>query len=1044
MSFLLRWAAPHQSGSSSDSGALPPSADDGDNTKSTLHSMTQEALQVRTLLRRIQTCTVAKDRRDALNELALIEDAGNYMTNEGIQTLLQLLHASSNSSAPTSAVGGLGIPQDNSEIISRIIEILSNVTDEKIVTDAMTRSAFLREIMKNLSLLLPQLGGGSSPSMAGHSSSSFWSKYRVVQLMQRLLEDDTEGLQQQLLLCHGVAALVDLLQDDSNGGVLRNEGLALVSLLTASNAEIQTILSFENGFDSLFAIIRKEIQGSGASELVSSSDASSSSGGGGELIIVVDCLAAVLNMLRNNKATQKYFLEAGSAKMLVPLLTDKLDGLGGGVAGGAPAARSPLLRNPLLGSPAPLTGGKGGSKFSMMANNIVYSAVAIVLTLLRGGDLNGDGGSVRATLAHSGVVGPLAAVALSQAQTLDEGTCAEAANTLAALLLGSKPCCEQLLSAKLMIPTVGLSQSSLFASNPPTQATGASSTVATTSCTAPWVLLWMAVEQRRSPSNVGSSSNSSVNMQQTAFRILVALLSPSSGVALPAASFLAKNLTPVRPLGIGRLQPENHCGFLLSSFLFCATVSSQRSAAALVLNLIIQAPQVQEQLLHVQWPPTTATSGTSPATASGDLPCPPNFFSAYCRSVALVLQQQSTAQSTLIADAATVSCLLRPIVTWLTFCGKTRQLLLSDHVAVKCLVEWPGQTRMSAHAKLICSSVAILLLATHHEQQHDGAAGGNKAAKQQQLATALNCLIDRFNELIGSVKWHEWYSEVAGTPEWQDTSSGVIFAIYDKTTRDAVEEARVNFLPRISVASPTGISSAAPSSAAASTSPVTQPVTIHHQTLSDDEGDERHEHLQPASSEETHPTGAPVAPLTIPPSTASVAAPTVEHHAAIDAEVRRLLSVTSAQQLELASLKKQLQEQQQAHQLVIAALQSELKTKTDEATCLAQELAAVKDELGTAQVEHAAERDAFEDALRRKDEDTQQLASTLAMLEGRLNSSSDAQRKLEEIKSQLEVAVGERDELLIIVAELDEEREVLKNASAIVVTPTNLPTDVDD
>ncbi|CAF4431669.1 unnamed protein product, partial [Adineta steineri] len=74
--------------------------------------------------------------------------------------------------------------------------------------------------------------------------------------------------------------------------------LLLLQILTESNANIQKIVAFENGFERLFEILHSE----GGSE-------------GG--VIVEDCLSVLLNLLKNNTSNQSYFRESSFIRRLV-------------------------------------------------------------------------------------------------------------------------------------------------------------------------------------------------------------------------------------------------------------------------------------------------------------------------------------------------------------------------------------------------------------------------------------------------------------------------------------------------------------------------------------------------------------------------------------------------------------------------------------------------------------------------------------------------------------------------------------------------------
>ncbi|CAF2519309.1 unnamed protein product [Rotaria sp. Silwood2] len=94
----------------------------------------------------------------------------------------------------------------------------------------------------------------------------------------------------------GVSKLVDLLQDERE--VIRNDALLLLQILTRSNANIQKIVAFENGFERLFEILISE-------------------GGSDGGVIVEDCLSVLLNLLKNNPSNQSYFRESSFIRRLV-------------------------------------------------------------------------------------------------------------------------------------------------------------------------------------------------------------------------------------------------------------------------------------------------------------------------------------------------------------------------------------------------------------------------------------------------------------------------------------------------------------------------------------------------------------------------------------------------------------------------------------------------------------------------------------------------------------------------------------------------------
>jgi hypothetical protein len=96
-----------------------------------------------------------------------------------------------------------------------------------------------------------------------------------------------------------VTLLVEALGDVQE--VVRNESLLLISSLSAVQPEIQKMVAFNGGFETIFRIIRDE-------------------GGLGSSVVVNDCLECLLRLLDGNVQTQRFYREMGLFKHLMELL----------------------------------------------------------------------------------------------------------------------------------------------------------------------------------------------------------------------------------------------------------------------------------------------------------------------------------------------------------------------------------------------------------------------------------------------------------------------------------------------------------------------------------------------------------------------------------------------------------------------------------------------------------------------------------------------------------------------------------------------------
>ncbi|CUI15155.1 Hypothetical protein, putative [Bodo saltans] len=135
-----------------------------------------------------------------------------------------------------------------------------------------------------------------------------------------------------------------------------------------------------------------------------------------------------------------------------------------------------------------------------------------------------------------------------------------------------------------------------------------------------------------------------------------------------------------------------------------------------------------------------------------------------------------------------------------------------------------------------------------------------------------------------------------------------------------------------------------------------------------------------------------------------------------------------------------------------AQLIEQRRRSEDEVRTLRQENAHLQEAVGnlTSNVhelekQHAETTFLLEDALQQKDDEARNLAASLSMLESRLQHSVLESHQAVELKSMLDQCAVERDELLILVAEMDEEKEIRRAAhdASVISPPRTATTDVE-
>jgi hypothetical protein len=402
--------------------------------------------------------------------------------------------------------------------------------------------------------------------------------------------------------------------------------------------------------------------------------------------------------------------------------------------------------------------------------------------------------------------------------------------------------------------------------------------------------------------------------------------------------------------------------------------------------------------------------------------------------------------------------------------------------------------------RLMSASVAILTL-TSQEAGGGAAAGGATASSAEERAQTRRAMTALLSRCITTEKWEKWLADASSAPEWRaatstttngntrydqrnastgadnkQQSSKDVFALVDSVVVLAVAEAGralADMQATHNAAAALNTPATAPPSLDAVSSSV-GPAIAQHQLSDVDDSDSCNDdscggahgkedessstsyssslqqHNSNTKSDQTY-NGAK-SPSLLPCTTGAVQdAPSsgggglaaAEKHHEADAEVRRLLAVSAAQDREIANLRKQLSESNAAHQQAMRDQQMRLAAATALISSLESQLAAEKSSAAEISKSCAEQIAAAEEINRAHEEETRQLTATLCMLETRLASTREATSANEALREQLEAVTAERDELLILLAELDEEREVMRDGSAIIAQP-NTSTDDDD
>jgi hypothetical protein len=133
----------------------------------------------------------------------------------------------------------------------------------------------------------------------------FYPRLYALQILSHVCAARPERTQEAVIAAPLGVSRVTAVLDDKREAV-RNESLLLLIALTPTSTELQKVVSFENAFDRIFAIIETE----GGLTYGSTT--------------VQDCLSLLANLLKLNTSNQSYFRETGGVGRIAKLLTAAL------------------------------------------------------------------------------------------------------------------------------------------------------------------------------------------------------------------------------------------------------------------------------------------------------------------------------------------------------------------------------------------------------------------------------------------------------------------------------------------------------------------------------------------------------------------------------------------------------------------------------------------------------------------------------------------------------------------------------------------------
>ncbi|CAF1143634.1 unnamed protein product [Adineta ricciae] len=231
---------------------------------------------------RLQTATRTEDRRDAVRGLKALSKKCKLEVGTQSMTLLANI---------------LQGDRSDLDLIQLSLETLANIVTYEVANEE-EQANLPQDITVQFTELYIKNKANVHAALELVEETDFNVRRSAIRFLTALLTNCPKELQEIILESGpmGVSKLVDLLQDERE--VIRNDALLLLQILTRSNANIQKIVAFENGFERLFEILVSE-------------------GGSDGVVTVEDCLSVLLNLLKNNPSNQSYFREGSYIRRLV-------------------------------------------------------------------------------------------------------------------------------------------------------------------------------------------------------------------------------------------------------------------------------------------------------------------------------------------------------------------------------------------------------------------------------------------------------------------------------------------------------------------------------------------------------------------------------------------------------------------------------------------------------------------------------------------------------------------------------------------------------
>ncbi|KPI90265.1 hypothetical protein ABL78_0647 [Leptomonas seymouri] len=994
----------------------------------------------RTLLLRIEGCIVAQDIRDALRDLLRCADLPYALDEGSVRSLFRLLTNYSEDESITEPTLHLLVNATDIDAYPSQLESRRGTTEVTMADKRHTRDELLQALQDAASLLLE----------AVNATAPFWSRYYAIILLQRLEEYEPSKVSQALLAAHGVGVLLDALNETEHDNLLRNEALVLLTSLTLADRELQTLLAFDNAFDSLFDLVQREggVLGGGT--------------------VVRDCLTVVHNILRSNKATQKFFREMGCAARLAALFDSIPAELAECAAEDQRSGNaSPTQRHwprPSVALEA-LEALLGRVKNQDVVLNVLMS-VSILACVLRGHEESEeDLHATQDALLRCGLLNPLTRLAFS-GQAIDDATRIEAVRVLALLLDRSKRAVEEWLASPQVVTLVQATQPYTV------RAWSAPRALLSYLCeTSDATLVNAGVQLFLSALSVPTCHERVVGVFLEG---LVGASADEAGTQPASAATSRAKAAKASPVnhpngsasnGAGYAQSDSQCGSALARILLSsATSAAEKYYSAQVFRTLISLPaaaRLSELLVRVALPAELQQSKLDALVKSQpgwtlSAKLAPSFFNYFVSFLLFAISGGAASQQ---MNTSALGAYVAALLAWTGACPWAAAALVQE-------VSWGDvllhQARRDGAAPLRLWSAVIIAQSCVVVGAAVGAAPGKSTLSVMEKAAAAACtaLAQRFLQMVGGSAALDTilFDAQASTPTWQHPAADGLRAqtptVYDEPFVTQVEQLVGEFkqllstvvgppmskrpstvsLPAHANLAPQAVTPAAPTYASPPTSPYSSPKSLYpappYSSPRSDAQPQQvspplHEHSQdqqqyvitssppslappsadfqlPRTSVGPHAVPPPPPP---PPAVANGSAPAVraepsaETLAVIESLQAQLQAAQAERENTMLAVEKwreraeqsearclALQKEQEERAAAVTAAEADSANQREAAAAVAQ-ASAVSSDVVDGLREHVR---LLEEALNSKDEEQQQLVASLNMMEEQLRHAANA------------------------------------------------------